>query len=290
MRLPVLGFLMVVFITSSQSLCAQAPEEVAWNILEKGHDSRSTKERINAVRALGQLLNNPRAVELAEECIKDRKPDVRAEAALTLGRLNSVRSIPLLKNALKDKSIQVDFAASNALLSLNDSSGYSIYYQVLIRKHKTGEGPVEEQKKLVKDPQAMTLMMLGIAAGFAPYAGYGWAMFQVVSKDYSGPIRVEAAHKLAKDPNAQTETALIEAASDKSWKVRVAALEVLAQRDDSRLADTLASHLSDKNQAVRCAAAAGFIQLSRAKESEVIQSTSLPLKHPKLLEFHSSAP
>lgn len=275
-RLSVLGFLTVVSITSTQSLCAQVPEGVAWNILEKGNKSHNTKERVNAVRALGQLRDNPRAVELAEECIKDKKPEVRAAAALTLGQLNSVRSIPLLRDALKDKSIQVDFAASNALLSLGDSSGYAIFYEVLIGKRKTGEGPVEEQKRLVKDPEAMTLMMLGIAVGFAPYAGYGWAAFQIMSKDYAGPVRVEAAHKLAKDPNAQTEAALIEAASDRSWKVRVAALEVLAQRDDPRLADILASHFSDKKQAVRCAAASGVIRLLNAKEAAVQQSSALP--------------
>lgn len=276
MRLAVLGFLTVVSVNSTQSLCAQVPEEVAWNILEKGHKSHDTKERINAVRAIGQLLDNPRAVELAEESIKDKKPDVRAAAALTLGQLNSVRSIPLLNDALKDKSIQVDFAASNALLSLGDSTGYAIYYEVLIGKHKTGEGPVEEQKKLVKDPKAMTLMMLGTAAGFAPYAGYGWAMFQVLSKDYASPVRVEAVQKLAKDPDALTEAALIKAASDKSWKVRVAALEALAQRGDPRLLDTLASHLSDKNQMVRCTAAAGFIRVSNAKDSAVQLSSTLP--------------
>jgi HEAT repeat protein len=101
-------------------------------------------------------------------------------------------------------------------------------------------------------------------------------MFQVISKDYAGPVRVEAVKKLARDPNAETEAALTEAASNKSWKVRVAALEALAQRSDPLLADTLASHLSDKNQAVRCAAAAGFIRLSSAKEPGIQQSRTLP--------------
>jgi HEAT repeat protein len=276
MRLVVFGFLAVVFVTGNESLRAQAPPGIAWDILEKGHASRHAKERIIAVRALAHLPGNSRAVELAEELIVDREPDVRAAAALTLGQLNAVRSIPLLREALKDKNIHVDFAASNALLSLGDSSGYAIYYEVLIGKRKSGEGPVEEQKRLIKDPKAMTLMMLGTAAGFAPYAGYGWAMFQAISKDYAGPVRVEAMQKLAKDPDAQTEVALIEAASNKNWKLRVAALEALAQRGDPRLADTLASHLSDKNQAVRCAAAAGFIRLSGAKEPEIQQSRALP--------------
>jgi HEAT repeat protein len=276
MRLVVFGFLAVVFVTGNEPLRAQAPTGIAWDILEKGHTSRHAKERIIAVRALGQLPGNSRAVELAEELIVDREPDVRAASALTLGQLNAVRSIPLLREALKDKNIHVDFAASNALLSLGDSSGYAIYYEVLIGKRKSGEGPVEEQKRLIKDPKAMTLMMLGTAAGFAPYAGYGWAMFQVISKDYAGPVRVEAVQKLAKDADAQTEAALIKAASNKNWKLRVAALEALAQRGDPRLADTLASHLSDKNQAVRSAAAAGFIRLSGAKEPEIRQSRALP--------------
>jgi HEAT repeat protein len=279
MRMVVLGLLTVVSVTGNQALRAQVahvPEQIAWDILEKGHTSHNAKERINAVRALGQLPGNSRAIELAEEGIIDREPDVRAAAALTLGQLNSVRSIPLLRKALKDKNIQVDFAVSNTLLSLGDSSGYVIYYQVLIGKRKSGEGPIEEQKRLVKDRKAMTLMILGTAAGLAPYAGYGWAMFQVVSKDYAGPVRVQAVQKLAKDPDAQTEAALIGAASNKSWKLRVAALEALAQRGDPRLADTLASHLSDKNQAVRCAAAAGFIRLSGAKELEIQSSSTLP--------------
>jgi len=276
MRLTVLGFLTLACLTGNQPLRAQVPTQIAWDILEKGHRSRNPKERINAVQALGQLPGNPHAVELAEECIKDSKPDVRAAAALTLGQLNSTGSIPLLKDALRDKSIQVDFAASNALLSLGDSSGYAIYYQVLIGRRKSGEGPVEEQKRLIRDPQAMTMMMLGTAAGLAPYAGYAWAMFQVISKDYAGPVRVQAVQKLAKDPDAQSEAALIEAASNRSWKLRVAALEVLAQKGDPHLADTLASHLADKNQAVRCAAAAGFIRLSTAKEPEVQESSTLP--------------
>ena len=275
-RLTVLGFLTLACVTGNQTLRAQIPAQIAWDILEKGHASRSTKERINAVQALGLLPSNPHAVELAEKAITDRKSDVRATAALTLGQLKSARSIPLLKDALKDKSTQVDFAASNALLALGDSSGYAIYYQVLLRKRKSGEGPVEEQKRLLKDPKAAALAMLGTAAGFAPYGGYGWAVLQVISKDYAGPVRVQAVQKLAKDPDSQTEIALIAAASDKSWKVRVASLEALAQRSDLGILDTMASHLSDKNQLVRCTAAAGFIRLSNPLKSTVEQSSTLP--------------
>jgi HEAT repeat protein len=275
MRFVSAAFLVVVLLTGCDLSFGQAPTQRAWEILEKEHDSHSTNERVNAVRALGQLPGNFHAVQLSEQAIADNKPDVRAAAALTLGRLGSRRSIPLLKEALKDKNTKVALAASSALVSVGDSSGYAIYRDVLVGKRKSGEGAVEEEKRLVKDPKAMTLMMVGVAAGFGPYTGYAWATFEVLSKDYAGPVRVEAAMKLATDRDPETELALVKAASNPNWKVRVAALDALAQQVDPRLIDTIATHLSDKKQAVRCAAAAGIIRMSSAKESEIQQQSSM---------------
>jgi len=275
MRFTSAAFLVVVLLTGCDLSFGQVPTQRAWEILEKEHDSHSTRERVNAVRALGQLPGNFHAVQLSEQAIADNTPDVRAAAALTLGRLGSRRSIPLLKEALKDKNTKVALAASSALVSVGDSSGYAIYRDVLVGKRKSGEGAVEEEKRLVKDPKAMTLMMVGVAAGFGPYTGYAWAAFEVLSKDYAGPVRVEAAMKLATDRDPETQLALVKAASNPNWKVRVAALDALAQQVDPRLIDTIVTHLSDKNQAVRCAAAAGIIRMSSVKESEIQQQSSM---------------
>ncbi|HKV79703.1 MAG TPA: HEAT repeat domain-containing protein [Candidatus Sulfotelmatobacter sp.] len=275
MHIATAGFLVVVLFGNSGVALAQDSAQRAWDILEKGHDSRSKEERVNTVRALGQLPGNLHAVELAEQAIADKKPEVRATAALTLERLGSSRSIPLLKEALKDRNVKVAFAASSALLSLGDPSGYTIYREVLLGKRKSGEGPLEEEKRLIEDPKALTMMMLGVGAGFAPYAGYAWAGFEVLSKDYTGPVRVSAALKLATDRDPETKLALVKAASNHSWKVRVAALEALGQQADPLLMDTLASHLSDKKQVVRCAAASGVIRLSSVQGSE-IQASALP--------------
>jgi hypothetical protein len=91
------------------------------------------------------------------------------------------------------------------MVSLGDPSGYFVYREVPLRKRKSGEGAVEEEKRLLKDPKALSLMLLGVAAGFTPYAGYAWAMFEVLSKGYAGPVRVEAAQKLATDQDPETE-------------------------------------------------------------------------------------
>lgn len=114
------------------------------------------------------------------------------------------------------------------MVSLGDPSGYFVYREVPLRKRKSGEAAVEEEKRLPKDPKALSLMLLGVAAGFTPYAGYAWAMFEVLYKGYAGPVRVEAAQKLATDQDPETESALVKAASDKLWKVRVSALDALA--------------------------------------------------------------
>jgi HEAT repeat protein len=259
--------LAVVLLTVGESTLSPLSTQKAWKILEDAHNSHSMKERVNAVKALGQLRDNAHATELAEQSMNDHDADVRIAAALTLGRLGSKQSIPLLKNAVEDKNAKVTLAASSALLSLGDPSGYAVYRDVLIGKRKTGEGPVEEEKRLVKDRKEMTLMALGVAVGFAPYAGYGWAMFQVLSKDYGAPVRVDAAQKLANDRDPETEQVLINATSNKDWRVRLAALDALAHWADPTLTDKLALHLSDKNQAVRCTAAAAIIRSSGPRGS-----------------------
>jgi HEAT repeat protein len=275
MRSPSATFLIFLLLADYNLAFGQTPAQRAWDILEKGHDSRSTKERVTAIHALSQLPGNSRAEELAEKSIQEKNAEVREAAALALGRLGSSHSIPLLKDAQKDKNVRVALAASSALLSLGDPSGYIVYREVLLRKRKSGEGALKDEERLLKDPQALSLMMLGVAAGFAPYAGYAWAMFQVIFKDYAGPVRVEAAQKLATDQDPETERALLKAATDKAWRVRVAALDALTREADPRLMDALVAHLSDKKQPVRCAAAAAVIRVSDANESEASQSGTL---------------
>jgi len=269
MRLASVAFLSSIVLIRTSAALAQDPGQRAWEILEEGHNSQKARERANSAHALGQLKGNLHAIDLAEQAITDKQSEVRAAAAIALGNLGSRHSIPLLKRALEDKSVQVNFAASSALLSLGDPSGYSIYYEVLIGERKTGEGAVVEEKRLVRDPKAMALMGMGVAMGFAPYAGYGWAFYEVLSKDYGGPVRLDAVQKLGNDPDPQVEAALVKAASDKNTKVRVAALEAIGSRGDPHLLDMVVRHLSDRDQLARCTAAAAVILLSAGKKVEV---------------------
>jgi HEAT repeat protein len=256
------GICCIWLIFGTSAAIAQTPEERAWEIIQTGQHERRTSERAAAVRALGLLQGDPRAVEFAEKALTDKKPSVRVAAAVALGQMGSRTSIPLLKDALADKESSVFFAAANSLLSLGDPAGYDLYYEVLTGERKTGENCTTKYKKMLQNPTQMTYFGLGVAVGFVPYAGYPWMILQVVTKDFVSPVRAEALKRLATDPDPRIGEALAKAASDKSWTVRVAALEAIARHRDPNLIGAVTPRMDDKKAAVRFTAAAAVLRLS----------------------------
>jgi aryl-alcohol dehydrogenase-like predicted oxidoreductase len=167
-----------------------------------------------------------------------------------------------LKNALADKVVPVVLAASNALLLLGDASGYDAYYEILIGERKSGASLIEEHKQLLKNSRKMAELAFESGIGFVPYGGVGWGIVKAVSKDYSSPVRAEAANKLSRDMDLRISEALVKAASDKRSTVRVAALNAITRRGDPRLMTAVLGQMTDRNNAVRCSAAAAVIRLS----------------------------
>jgi len=68
--------------------------------------------------------------------------------------------------------------------------------------------------------------------GFVPYGCVGWGIVKAVSKDYSSPVRAEAATKLSSGMDLRIGEALVKASLDKRATVRVAALNAIARRGD----------------------------------------------------------
>jgi HEAT repeat protein len=270
------GFLTLVFLTTVPLGHAQNPRKKAWEILEASRKSQSSNDRVDAAHALGLLVANHCAATLAEEALVDKNPSVRAAAASALGQIGVTSSVPLLNEALNDKETSVVYAASNALILYGDPSGYEIYFEQLVGERKSGYGPLEAGSELIKDPKAMSLIALGVAVGFAPYAGYALAMVRVLAKDYKGPILVRATNILATDKDPRVADALLTAASSKKWRVRQAALSVIAHQTDPSLVDSILPHLSDRNHAVRCAAAAAVIQLSPLAATDLQECDANP--------------
>jgi HEAT repeat protein len=252
----------ILLLLASSAAFSQTVQEKPWEILQAGLNERSTSKRAAAVKALGLLQDNGPAIESAEKALGDKKTAVRAAAATALGQMGAQSSTSLLKEATADKETRVACAASDSLILLGDPAGYDAYYEILTGERKSGQGLIAEKKKLITDPRAMVLLGVGVGIGFAPYAGYGWMVWQELSKDYKTPVRINALTKLANDPDSRINEGLVKAASDKHWSVRVAALSAIAHHGDPRLICRIRPHITDKNAAVRYTAAAAVIRLS----------------------------
>jgi len=244
---------------------AQDATQKAWDILKQAaalSDSNEQK-RAQAVSVLGLIKQNPQAEALALEALTaDDKAEVRAAGADALGDMLATAAVPQLTNALKDKDVAVVVSAAHALYQLKQPVAYEVYYAILSREKKSGEGLLADQKKMLSDPKKMAQFGFEQGIGFIPFAGLGVGVIKAFTKDDESPVRAAAAKILANDPDPRSGEALVKAASDKSWIVRAAALDAIAHRGDPKLASQIVPQLDDDKDAVKFVAAAAIIQLS----------------------------
>lgn len=259
-RLTVIGF--VVLCLAAGFLPAQKPSDTAWKILKDGVIAKSDDERAKAARVLGMLPHNILARQLAEKALEDTDPGVRAAAATALGQMGATESIPKLKEALKGQETEAVFAAADALFRLNDPSAYEVYFAVLRGERKSGQGLMESQMKMLKDPKALAKMGFEQGIGFIPFASIGYGAVKMLRRDDVSPIRAAAALKLARDPDPKSGAALVTSVADDKWIVRAAVVEAIAKRDDPALLGAIVPLLTDDNDTVRYGAAAAVIRLS----------------------------
>jgi HEAT repeats len=254
------------------------PKAEAWQVLDAACIANRMIGRAMAIRVLGLMPNDAKALGIAEKALADDRPEVRTAAATALGDMKSRSSIPKLKEALDDNDPAVALAAAHALDEMHDDSAYEVYYEVLTGLRKAGRGLIASQTAVLRDPKKMALLGFEQGIGFVPFADIGWVAFRTITKDDTSPVRAAAAKVLAKDPDPAATKALADAADDKSWLVRAAALEALAKRGDPSVLDTVALHMSDKREAVRYTAAAAVLRLSAIKEARIKEASAVDKK------------
>jgi HEAT repeat protein len=251
----------------------ESPKHKAWDMLETAAFSKVTTERTNGIRALGLLRQNARARELAENALKDPKPEVRAAAATALGQMHASESIPKLESALSDAKIPVVMAAANSLRELqDDKSAYAVYYDLLTGGRKSGDGLIAQQLETLKNPRELAKIGFSQGIGYIPFAGIGWDAYRTMHKKDPNPVRAAAAIFLAHDPDPATSQALVNATKDKDWIVRAAAVEAIAQRGDASLLPKVQLRFTDKNPKVRYSSAAAVIRLSGMEQTKTARN------------------
>lgn len=245
---------------------SQPPLDNSWIILQGGLSDKSTNNRSAAVRILGLLDYNPKALDLALQAISDQNPDVRAAAADALGDMKAQSAIPKLKDLVKmEEDPAVILAAAHSLIELGDPLGYDVYYAILTGELKSDQGLLDQKKKMLSDPKKMAQFGFQQGIGFVPFGAIGYSVFRRVTKDDSSPVRAAAAEVIAKDPDPKSGDALVTAASDKSWIVRAAALDAISRRGDPDLSPKIEFALNDNRSVVRYTAAGAIIHLADVK-------------------------
>ncbi len=255
------------------SLLLAQPEKTAWDVLKQGLMENNPDRRRQAVTATGSIGLSPEAVKLVEQALHDREPVVRQTAAAELAEMKSKQSIPALKTELDDSAGEVAFAAAKALWDLGDQSGRSFIEDVLTGEQKTSpglvSGAVQDAKRKMHDPKALTMMGLKEASGalLGPF-NMGIVAAEQAFKDGSGGARSLAAGLLAKECDPATRQLLDWAfTNDKNWAVKAAAAKGLGQCGNSDSIPKLETGLSDSHEAVKDMSAAAIIRLS-AKPGE----------------------
>lgn len=263
MRIKALGILFALVTAAA----AQESKQKAWQMLEDGAAAEKVDDRATAVRVLGLIKNDTHATELAEKALQDPDENVRAAGATALGQMGAKGSIPKLRQAMKDDDVGVVMAAAHAAHALGDPRAYEVYYAVLTGERKSGEGLLEKQKKMLKDPKKMAQFGFEQGLGFVPFASLGYGVVKAVRRDDVSPVRAGAAKVLASDPDPRSGQALSHAAFDESATVRAAALDAIARRGDPALLSAAESAMADDNASVRFTAAAVVVRLSSTSKA-----------------------
>lgn len=262
MRTWTLFILISITIHAAAWAAEQTPVERSWAILQQGLADKDEDNRAKAADALGLLVKNDQARQMAEAALSDSSAQVRAEAATALGQIGLPASTPKLKEALLDQDTAVVFSAASALFEMGDSSGYNVYYAVLTGERKSGDKLLASQLKMLKDPEALAKIGFEAGIGMIPFGGMGFKAIKSLRQDNVTPTRAAAAQKLAHDPDPKSGEALAKAVSDEKWLVRASAISALAQRGDASLRNAIIPKLDDEESSVRYNAAAAIVRLS----------------------------
>ena len=269
--------LVAAFASTSPNALSVDP---AWTVLNAGAAHSSADERAKAMHALFLLKGNRRAQGMAEEALKDKSADVRAEAATALAHMDARSAIPRLKELVKnEQEVKVVLSAANALYLLHDPAAYDVYYAVLTGERKSKESLVQSQLDILKNRRALEKLAFEAGIGFVPYGSMGYEAWKTITHNDSAAVRADAAEKLARDPDRSSGKALVEACTNSKSIIRAAAADALATRSDPALASALVPLLTDSTSYVRYEAAAALIHLSSSPRRARHRTAVAPPTH-----------
>jgi len=254
----------------------------AWEILSDAlADEKHEETRTQALAALGLMGGNTRSLQMIKDAMKDKDIDIRVAAALAAGQTKSPNITTELRGLLDDKEPAVAFVAALTLWKMHDRSGEDILTAVADGERKTSanlmNGTKHSINKELHDPSAMA--KYGATQGaymlLGPF-GIGLTALEYLHKNGGDTGRVSAIDAIAQNHTNPIRLELIGATVDKDLGVRAAACKALARYHDKDVPATLAKVFDDTKPPVRLTAAAAYLISTGAVVGSPVESEMIP--------------
>jgi HEAT repeat protein len=256
--------------------------EQAWTMLTTAvTDDKHEETRTQALAALGLMGANSRSLSLIKDAMKDKDVDIRVAAALAAGETKSPNITTELRSLLDDKEPTVDFVAALTLWKMHDRSGEDILTAVADGDRKTSGSLVSGTKhsinKELHDPTAMA--KYGATQGayllLGPF-GIGLTAIEYLRKNGGDSARVSAIEAVSQNHTNPIRLELIGATMDKDLGVRAAACKALARYHDKDVPPALAKVFDDAKPPVRLTAAAAYLISTGAVVGSPVENAEIP--------------
>lgn len=256
--------------------------EQAWTMLTDAvTDDKHEETRVQALAALGLMGANPRSLGLVRDAMKDKDIDIRVAAALAAGQTKSPNITTDLRGLLDDKEPAVAFVAALTLWKMHDRSGEDVLTAVAEGDRKASanlmNGTKHSINKELHDPAAMA--KYGATQGayylLGPF-GIGLTAFEYLHKNGGDAARVSAIEAIAQNHTNPIRLQLIGATMDKDLGVRAAACKALARYHDKDVPPSLARVFDDTKPPVRLTAAAAYLISTGAVVGSPMESAEIP--------------
>jgi HEAT repeat protein len=223
--------------------------------------------------AAGEKPAYPAGVEGWIAALEDVDPDVRKEAAGSLGRSGDPRAVEPLIGALKDPDHEVVESAADALVALGDPAAealmdllehddtYLSLWAVEILKKMNDVRAVEPLlAALKKKPSLVTVEAADALAGIGPAAIP--ALIETLG-DESEQVRGWAALALGKIADREAASALAGILGDEALSVRQIAVWALGEIADPETVEPLAAALQDETSGIQKEAADALVKIGQ---------------------------
>jgi HEAT repeat protein len=232
-------------------------------LARRGINSDSAQKRLEAVQRI-RVLNDPEAVGVLIEALRDTEAAVRAEVVAALGDLEDARVIKPLLDALRDRSEPVQRMAIQALKKRGDASVVETLVGVLMRGTPGVQYPAAQALRSfgwmprTEEEQIQFYVACGDFNRVSMFGPETVSALTGALREGSPERRVAAAIALAEVGGEAVVRPLLEALKDGEAMVRSAAARSLARVSDSRAISALIRILKDRDANVRVATVAAL--------------------------------